>query len=182
MSSLGPEEFSAELAAWLSQAEGRISVDPARWRGASVSVEGGERVFVFDRGDDGWITVLSSERGGVPRPRFRTPSLEVVERFLANEAGPAGRLGAGLVDDVRVPFRLEELPPGAELRRVRGGALGGREVLTIDGTVVGEFGFSAQGVAAHSDAVAVSSYATASIATIAQSYLSPDGSPLFTLR
>lgn len=182
MTGLDPEEFSPELAAWLARADGRITVDPRRWPGAFVVLDGGETAYVLDRADDGWITVSASSRGGDPEFSFRTPSLDVVERFLANEAGPAARFLAGLPGAVRVPFQVSELPADATLHVVREGRLGGREQLLVAGATIGEYGFGPSGPIAHADAVRAAHYGTATLAAIGESYLSADGSPLFSLR
>jgi hypothetical protein len=179
---LAPEEFSPEFAAWLAAADGTISVDPQRWPGAFVSLLNGELVYVFDRDDDGWISVSLSNRGGDAKLRFRTPSLDVVEHFLANEAGTTARFRAGLPDDIRVPFELEELPPSAVLTTLSEGPFGGIERLTVDGTVIGDFGYVLKGKLAHAAAVRAAYYGPASLAAIEASYLSPDGSPLFGIR
>jgi hypothetical protein len=182
MSAPRTDDFSPELAAWLAQADGKITVDPRRWPGAYASLDGGERAILVDRGDDGWFTVSVSLRGGDPEPRFRTPSFDVVERFIANEAGPAGRAKAGLPGNVHVPFALAEIFPGSTLRTLSDGPLGGLEELSVGGVVLGEFGFGPHGRLAHASAVRASHYGTATVQSIAQSYLSADGAPLFTVR
>jgi Immunity protein 61 len=176
------EEYSAELLAWLARADAQISVDERRWPGAFASLDGGERVFLVDREADGWLAVSMSNRGGDPEPRFRTPSFEVVERFLASEAGPAARFLAGVPGRVFVPFEITDLRPGTALRRITDGPLGGVEELTVGDVVVGEFGFGPSGRIAHSSAVRASYWGTATLAQIVESHLSPDGSPLFTVR
>lgn len=176
MSALDPAEFSPELDAWLTRSDGKISVDPRRWPGAFVSLDGGERVYVFDRGEDGWITVSRSNRGGDLQWEFRTPSLDVVERFLAHQAGPAGRFLAGLDGVIHAPFEHAEPAPGATLRQLSDGPLGGIEELTIHGQVIGEFGFGPAGRLAHVDAIEASHYATATVEQIQRSYLSGIGS------
>ena len=182
MTALTIEAFSPQLQDWLARADGRISIDPRRWPGAFVSLDGGEIVYLFDRAADGMIVVSSSNRGGAPVENFRTPSLDVVERFLANEAGSSARFLAGIAGDIRVPFQIDELAPGARLRVLTDGKLGGIEELSIDGEVVGEFGFGPSGRLAHASAVRASHYGAASLADIEESYLSPDGTPLFGLR
>jgi len=182
MTVFSPDDFSSELIAWLGQADARISVDAARWPGAFASLQGGEITFGFDRAEDGWITVSSSSRGGDAAPVFRTPSVDVLERFLANEAGPVARFLAGIPGSVRVPFRLDEIAPGATLRILSDGELGGFEELRIGDAVIGEFGFGPRGPLAHASSVRASHYATGSVADIAASYLSADGKPLFGLR
>jgi hypothetical protein len=182
MTLLSPHDLSAELKEWLATARGRVSLDPERWPGVIISLSQGEVAYLFERDDDGWITVFESSRGEEPVRAFRTPSLEVVERFLANAAGPAARFRAGVPGNVRVPFTVEELPAGATLQPDSDGPLGGLEHLLVDGVVIGEFAYSPRGVLAHADAVRAAHYGTAPVALIAQSYLDPDGSPLFTTQ
>jgi hypothetical protein len=182
MTSFLPEDLSAELKEWLATARARVSLNPERWPGVFVSLSEGEVAYLFERDDDGWITVFESSRGQEPVRAFRTPSLDVVERFLASEAGSAARFQAGVPGNVRVPFAIEELPAGATLQPVSDGPLGGLEQLLVDGVVIGEFAYAPRGVLAHADAVRAAHYGTAPIALIAQSYLDPDGSPLFTTQ
>lgn len=182
MTELLSDEFSPDLVAWLARGDGRISVDSRRWPGAFASLLNGELVCVFDRGDDGWISVSLSHRGGEAKHRFRTPSLDVVERFLANEAGTTARFRAGLPHDIRVPFELHELPSAAALERLSDGPLGGFERLTVRGAVIGDFGFGPRGAFAHASAVRAAHWGTAPLASIEESYLAVDGAPLFGIR
>jgi hypothetical protein len=96
--------------------------------------------------------------------------------------GSAARFRAGVPGNVRVPFTVEELPASATLEPLETGPLGGVERLTVDGVVIGDFGFGPRGRLAHASAVRAAHYGTAPVELIARSFLDPDGSPLFGLN
>jgi hypothetical protein len=140
---------------------------------------GGEiRYFIVDE-PDGWISVTSSERMGPEQFEFASGIAELVERkFIA--------LFAALVRDqlglppVVLPAATNDIAAGYQLGRV---TYAGRERCALLGasgrTLAAVAGGAMLGTA---NVAELSIYARCELKEITDSFMAPDGAPLFTVR
>ena len=121
---------------------------------------------------DGWYVITSSDRMGPEAYDFAAQSMPIVEKYLYGQFGSAIR-GSRHLPSIRALIISDELRPGYSISKQE---FAGRERHTlIDRTG------RAVAIAAVDRLVALSHYLDATTDTIKNSYLAPDGKPLFTL-
>ena len=120
---------------------------------------------------DGWYVIISSDRMGPETFEFAGESMPVVEKYLYGAFG--GSVRSEDLPYIRAPFQRDELRPGYSIGKQ---VFAGRERHTLidrTGKVVA--------ITAVDRLVELSHYLDASVDVIKNSYLAPDGKPLFTL-
>lgn len=120
---------------------------------------------------DGWYVIISSDRMGPETFEFAGESMPVVEKYLYGAFG--GSVRSEDLPYIRAPFQRDELRPGYSIGKQ---VFAGRERHTLidrAGKVVA--------IAAVDRLVELSHYLEVSVDVIKNSYLAPDGKPLFTL-
>ncbi|GAA3871506.1 hypothetical protein GCM10022381_13250 [Leifsonia kafniensis] len=171
------EDFRPEFIEWLRRADhtiGRSDSDRI-----AIAPRGGEWVYFLAEIQGGWIRVTRSDRGGDEGWEFDAASLEVIEHHFTADVGNIVRSRSGISGDVRLPTRAKELASGASLHAVTEGENAGREELVLNGEILGVF--KLYGRDFH-PAVAASVYCSGSLAEIRESFLDPEGRPLFGLK
>jgi hypothetical protein len=121
---------------------------------------------------DGWYVITSSDRMGPETYDFAAARMPVIEKYLYGKFGGVVRSDRDLAT-IRVPFQREELRPeymiGTQFFADRE-----RHTLTdTTGTVLA--------IAGVEDLVELSHYLDTPVDVIKDSYLAPDGKPLFAL-
>lgn len=170
------EDFRPRFTAWMDRAgfsvrdygDGRVTLAP----------QGGEIVYFLGSAPDGWIRVTSSSRGAAEAWEFDAATVEVVERYFTVDVGGTIRRAIGLPGDVRVPFLLEELAPGAEIKTLDDWEYSSVEELSLAGQPLARFRYLSGRVHL---AVEASHYCSAPLAQVQASFLDPEGKPLFGL-
>lgn len=171
------EDFRREFIEWVLRADYTIGRHDSGQ--IAIAPRGGEWVCFLAEIQGGWIRVTRSDRGGDVGWEFDAASLEVIEHHFTANVGNVVRSRSGLSGEVRLPTRAKELPFGASLHAVTEGENAGREELVLNGELVGVFKLYGRDL---HPAVAASVYCSGSLADIRESFLDPDGKPLFGLK
>ncbi len=120
---------------------------------------------------DGWYVITTSDRMGPENYEFAADSMPVIERYLYGAFG--GSVRGDDLPQIRVPFQRDELRPGYRIGKQ---AFAGRERHTLIDRAE-----KLVAITAVDRLVELSHYLDASVDVIKNSYLAPDGKPLFTL-
>jgi hypothetical protein len=121
---------------------------------------------------DGWYVITTSDRMGPEAYEFAAESMPIVEKYLYGVFGGSVRDCENL-PHIRAPFNRDELPSGYTIGKQM---FAGRERHTLvdpAGKVVA--------ITAVDRLVELSHYLDATVEVIKNSYLAPDGKPLFIL-
>jgi hypothetical protein len=132
--------------------------------------KGGEVRWFIDVIDN-WYVITSSDRMGPETYDFAAVSLPVIEKYLYGTFGGSTR--SDDLPDIRAPFQRDELRPGYSIGEK---AFAGRRRHTLidrTGKVVA--------IAGIEDLVELSHYLDVPVDIIKDSYLAPNGKPLFAL-
>lgn len=162
-------DLSSDLHRWVRLADLGIVQGSQTNDARTIIWNTGGEVRYFIGIVDGWFMITSSDRMGPESYYFAGRTMNIVEKYLYGMFGSTVR-GKDL-PRLRIPFRREQLRPGYSIGTRM---FAGRERHTlIDhlGKVVA--------IAGVEDLVELSHYLDATGRAIEQSYLSPDGKPLF---
>lgn len=132
--------------------------------------KGGEVRYFIDKLDS-WYIITSSDRMGPETYSFAAESMSVIEKYLYGAFG--GMVRSDDLPSLRAPFQRDELRPGYSIGKQ---AFAGRErhsLISPTGKVVA--------IAAVDRLVELSHYLDVPAEIIKNSYLAPDGKPLFNL-
>jgi hypothetical protein len=135
---------------------------------------GGEDRYFIDFIDamDGWYVITTSSRMGPETYEFAAESMPIIEKYLYGFFGGSIRYGENL-PRIRTPFDREELRPGYRIGTQFFAERERHALIDTGGTVLA--------IAGVEDLVELSNYLDAAVGDIKDSYLAPDGKPLFTL-
>jgi hypothetical protein len=164
-------DLTPDLQAWLRLA-GLDMIQGSQTEDGRTIIwnKGGEVRWFIDVIDD-WYVITSSDRMGPETYDIAAVSLPVIEKYLYGTFGGSTR--SDDLPDIRAPFQRNELRPGYSIGEQ---AFAGRQRHTLidrTGTVVA--------ITAVDRLVELSHFLDVPIETIKNSYLAPDGKPLFTL-
>lgn len=163
-------ELSPEFAAWVDRAEYSIAWSAPQNAIVVADVGGEIRFYIRNSGEHGF-TLSRGERSEPKRFIMESTDLTDVERFLAVELADDVRAREGLAA-LRIPGRVGEYADGVSGREDDG-------IVTI---VVGQgspIRFGKRDPYVPQPDVQFSHFATATVAEIIESALSPSGGPLF---
>ena len=121
---------------------------------------------------DGWCVITSSDRMGPETYDFAAESMPVIEKYLYGKFGGVIRSDREL-PSIRVPFQRDELRPGYSIGTQIFAGRQRHSLIDADGRVVA--------IAGVEDLVELSHFLDVTVDVIKDSYLAPDGKPLFTL-
>jgi hypothetical protein len=165
-------DLSLDLQAWirlsgLDMIQGSQTDD-----GRTVIWNTGGEVRYFIDVVDGWYVITSSDRMGAETYEFAAESMPIIEIYLYGKFGGSVRSYRNL-PHIRTPFHRDELRPGYSIGKQ---VFAGRERHTLidrAGRVLA--------ITATDRLVELSHYLDVTVDVIKNSYLAPDGKPLFTL-
>lgn len=164
-------DLSSDLQAWVRRAGLEMIQGSQTHDGRTIIWnKGGEVRYFIDLIDD-WYVITSSDRMGPENYQFAAESMPVIEKYLYGAFG--GSVRSDDLPYIRVPFQRDELRLGYSVGKKM---FAGRERHTLidrTGKVVA--------ITAVDRLVELSHYLDASVEVIKDSYLAPDGKPLFTL-
>lgn len=165
-------DLSPDLQCWIRLAGLDMIPGSQNHDGRTIIWNKGGEVRDFIGVADGWCVITTSDRMGPETYEFSAESMPIIEKYLYGKFGGIVRSGRNL-PSIRVPFNRDELRPGYTIGTRM---FAGRERHTLidsAGKVVA--------IAGVEDLVELSHYLDASVDVIKDSYLAPDGKPLFTL-
>jgi Immunity protein 61 len=164
-------DLSSGLQAWVRLAGLDMIQGSKTNDGRTIIWNSGGEVRYFIDVIDGWYVITTSDRMGPETYQFAAASMPVIEKYLYGAFG--GSVRSDDLPYLRVPFERDELPPGYSIGKQ---VFAGRERHTLidrTGKVVA--------ITAVDRLVELSHYLDTSIDVIKNSYIAPDGKPLFTL-
>jgi hypothetical protein len=166
-------QISPELETWARQA--KYELTPSDSSGAAIfwSAPGGESRFYIREGEDGWVTLRRSERGGAEHFVLAASTKTAIERYLYGVFGADVRSLLGL-SRIEIPSEVSELAPGYTLSDVD--ADDRRQLIDADGEAVA---VARERTLSVWTLVELSHYLSASAEDIKSSYEDPSGEPLF---
>jgi Immunity protein 61 len=164
-------DLTPDLQAWLRCAGLDMIQGSQTNDGRTVIWNKGAEVRYFISVIDGWYFITSSDRMGPETYSFGAASMPVIEKYLYGAFG--GSVRSDDLPDIRAPFERDELRPGYSIGKQ---VFAGRDRHTLidrTGKVLA--------IAAVDRLIELSHYLDVSVDVIKDSYLAPDGKPLFTL-
>lgn len=168
----GAVDLSADLQRWVRLADLGMVQGTQTNDGRTIIWNTGGEVRYFIGIIDGWYVVTSSDRMGPEIYDFAGRTMPVVEKYLYGLFG--GSVRGGDLPRLKIPFRRDQLRPGYSIGKQ---VFAGRERHTLIDPL-GE----AVAIAGVEDLVELSHYLNATGRMIEDSYLSPDGKPLFDIH
>ncbi|ORB73611.1 TNT antitoxin family protein [Mycobacterium scrofulaceum] len=168
----GAVDLSPDLQRWIRLAGLGMVQGSQAHDGRTIIWNTGGEVRYFIGINDGWYVVTSSDRMGPEAYDFAGRTMPVVEKYLYGLFGGSAR--GERLPRLKIPFRRDELRPGYSIGKR---PFAGRERHTLidqPGMVVA--------IAGVEDLVELSHYLDATGKMIEDTYLSPDGKPLFGVR
>lgn len=164
-------DLTQDLQAWLDRA-GLEMIQGSRTNdGRTVIWNKGGEVRYFIDVIDKWYVITSSDRMGPETHSFAADSMPVLEKYLYGAFG--GSVRNSDLPPIRVPFERDELRPGYSIGKKSFAQRQRHTLIDRTGKTVA--------ITAIDRLVELSHYLDASVETIKNSYLAPDGTPLFTL-
>jgi Immunity protein 61 len=133
--------------------------------------KGGEIRYFIDF-VDGYYVITSSDRMDTEKFHFGTVTAVLLEKYLCGHFGGSVRRVRGL-QRVRKPFSLEELAQGCTIGKRTFAERERATLIDSTGTVVA--------IGAVDRLVELSHYLDVTVVSIEDSFLDPEGAPLFTL-
>jgi hypothetical protein len=165
-------DLTADLQAWVRLAGLDMIQGSQTDDGRTVIWNTGGEVRYFIDVVDGWYVITTSDRLGPETYEFAAESMPIIEKYLYGVFGDSVRQDENL-PYIRSPFHPEELRPGYSIGKQ---AFAGRERHTLiddAGKVIA--------ITAVDRLVELSHFLDVTVDVIKNSYLAPDGKPLFTL-
>jgi hypothetical protein len=132
---------------------------------------GGEVRYFINKCDD-WYVITTSDRLGPETYSFAAESMPTVEKYLYGAFGDSIRQDQRL-PRIRSPFHREELKPGYDIGKQVFAERERHTLIDRTGKVIA--------ITAIDRLVELSHFLDATIDVIKNSFLAPDGKPLFTL-
>jgi immunity protein 61 of polymorphic toxin system len=170
-------EVSPQLEDWAALAGYSLTPGSSTQDGRALFWSAGGEVRHFIGTDNrGWFSVSDSDRLGLEYLVFAAPSIATVEKYFFGKFGGYIRSRKEL-PRVHVPFLLDEISTGFAVQAREFDGIEHFTLVDTDGSEVAEsLGDKFSGTA---ELVELSGYLRATSDQIMESYLSPDGKPLF---
>jgi Immunity protein 61 len=164
-------DLSSDLERWVRLARLDMLQGSQTNDGRTIIWNTGGEVRYFINFIDDWYVITTSDRMGPEAYDFAATSMPIIEKFLYGSFG--GSVRGHDLPFIRAPFQRDELQKGYDIDKR---FFAGRErhiLIDRDGAAVA--------IAGVEDLVELSHYLDVPVETIKNSYLAPDGKPLFTL-
>jgi len=164
-------DFSTELQNWIRLAGLDMIQGSQTADGRTVIWNKGGEIRYFVDFVDGYYVITSSDRMDAEKFHLGAVTMAVLERYLYGHFGNSVRRFHGL-QRMRKPLSRDELQQGYTIGKVVFGARERDALIASSGTAVA--------IAADDWLVELSHYLEVTIDTIKNSFLDPEGKPLFT--
>lgn len=173
-------EISSQLEEWAALAGYSLTPGSSTRDGRALFWSAGGEVRHFIGTDNqGWFSVTDSDRLGPEYSVFAAASMVTIEKYFFGKFGGYIR-SRNELPRVHVPYLLEEISAGFSVQARRSDGVGRFALIGPDGSEVAvSYGDEFSGTA---ELVELSVYLSATADQIIESYLSPDGTPLFMSR
>jgi hypothetical protein len=169
----GQLDLSADLQDWIHASGLELTQGSQTSDGRTVLWNKGGEVRYFINLVDGWYVVTSSDRMSAEGFEFAGSSMLIIEKYFYGDRGWTIRRAKGL-PRIQRPCETEQLQPGYSIDRMD---FGDRERPVLIGP--DKVRVAIAGVA---DLVELSTYVDTPVDAIKDSFLDPQGNPLFASR